>query len=61
MNLNDVNKHKYNWKRFWCPRGGHINLSDGGFLYDPESEYSYYHPRILNLLRKYQTFRVLFF
>jgi hypothetical protein len=31
----------YNWKRFWCPREGQINLSDGGFLYDPDSEYGY--------------------
>ena len=29
----------YNWTRFWCPREGMLNLSDGGFLYDPESEY----------------------
>lgn len=30
---------KYSWKRFWCPREGMINLSDGGFLLDPESNY----------------------
>jgi len=29
----------YNWKRFWCPRGGNINLSDHGYLVDPDSEY----------------------
>jgi hypothetical protein len=29
----------YNWTRFWCPREGTVNLSDDGFLYDPESEY----------------------
>ena len=29
----------YNWTRFWCPREGTVNLSDGGFLYDPESKY----------------------
>jgi len=29
----------YNWKRFWCPRDGNINLLDGGYLYDPESEW----------------------
>lgn len=33
---------RYNWKRFWCPREGKINLSDGGFLYDPESEFAQY-------------------
>lgn len=31
---------KYPWKRFWCPREGSTNLSDGGFLYDPESKYA---------------------
>ena len=30
----------YPWKRFWCPRDGKMNLSDGGFLYDPESKYA---------------------
>lgn len=30
---------RYNWTRFWCPRDGAYSLSDGGFLYDPESEY----------------------
>jgi len=29
----------YYWKRFWCPRTGSINLSDGGYLFDPESQY----------------------
>jgi len=28
----------FDWKRFWCPRGESINLSDGGFLYDPEDK-----------------------
>lgn len=31
--------HQYNWKRFWCPRSGSINLADGGYLYDPEAEW----------------------
>ncbi|MEN6387003.1 MAG: hypothetical protein ABFD79_17630, partial [Phycisphaerales bacterium] len=33
----------YNWKRFWCPRNGFFKLSDNGFLYDPESEFSKYY------------------
>jgi len=33
---------KYPWKRFWCSRVGEMNLSDGGFLYDPDSEYAEY-------------------
>jgi predicted NACHT family NTPase len=41
--------HKiYNWKRFWCPRTGKINLSDNGYLYDPESEFGrIYNPDVL--------------
>jgi len=31
----------YSWKRFWCPRESSINLSDGGYLYDPDSEYGH--------------------
>ncbi|OHB74836.1 MAG: hypothetical protein A2Z25_09655 [Planctomycetes bacterium RBG_16_55_9] len=31
---------KYPWRRFWCPREGVMNLSDGGFLYDPEGEHA---------------------
>ena len=29
----------YNWKRFWCPREGSMNLSDRGYLFDPDSEF----------------------
>ncbi len=29
----------YDWKRFWCSREGSINLSDRGFLVDPDSRY----------------------
>jgi predicted NACHT family NTPase len=32
----------FEWKRFWCPRGDSINLSDRGFLYDPEDKYGKY-------------------
>jgi predicted NACHT family NTPase len=38
----------YNWKRFWCPRTGKINLSDNGFMFDPDSQYGYiYNPDIV--------------
>ncbi len=38
----------YNWKRFWCPRTGSINLSDGGYLYDPDSEWGHiYNPDVV--------------
>ena len=29
----------YNWKRYWCPREGVFNLSDGGYLVDPDGKY----------------------
>jgi hypothetical protein len=29
----------YNWKRFWSTPGGVLNLSDNGFLVDPDGEY----------------------
>lgn len=38
-----MSEQLYNWKRFWCPREGNISLSDGGYLYDPDSEYSRYY------------------
>lgn len=41
-------QRKYSWKRFWCPRTAEINLSDGGFLTDPDAEYgSIYNPNIV--------------
>jgi len=30
----------YNWKRFWGPRTSQINLADGGFLSDPDGEWT---------------------
>ena len=37
----------YNWKRFWCPRGATINLSDEGYLYDPDSQWGrIYNPEV---------------
>lgn len=39
----------YNWKRFWRPREGSINLSDGGYLYDPDSEWGHiYNPEVVS-------------
>jgi hypothetical protein len=32
-------KITYPWQRFWCVRGGTIDLSDYGFMLDPESEF----------------------
>ena len=40
----------YKWKRFWCPRTGRINLTDGGFLYDPDGYKSeVYNPDLVTL------------
>lgn len=39
---------QYKWKRFWCPRTGNLNLSDGGYLYDPDSKYGrMYNPDVI--------------
>ncbi len=32
----DIN---YNWKRYWCPREGSFDLSDDGYLVDPEDQH----------------------
>ncbi|MGJ3246479.1 MAG: NACHT domain-containing protein [Elainellaceae cyanobacterium] len=32
-------KKDYDWKRFWCPRSGNINLACGGYLCDPDWEW----------------------
>ncbi len=34
-----MGKKHYNWKRFWIKREGQLNLSDGGYLSDPDSKY----------------------
>ncbi len=34
-----MNQHNYNWKRFWVARDGNINLSDGGYLWNPDSDF----------------------
>ncbi|OUL22649.1 hypothetical protein BV378_22200 [Nostoc sp. RF31YmG] len=31
----------YGWKRFWCPRSGRIDLSCGGYLCDPKTEWGH--------------------
>jgi len=33
----------YDWKRFWCLRTGRFDLSDGGYLSDPESQWGAIH------------------
>jgi hypothetical protein len=36
-----MTEHIYNWKRFFCPREGYLDLSDGGYLFDPDTESSW--------------------
>ena len=37
----------YGWERFWCPRESSINLTDGGYLVDPDARYgSYLNPTL---------------
>ncbi|MBM4257900.1 MAG: hypothetical protein FJ147_18665 [Deltaproteobacteria bacterium] len=44
-----MSKQMYGWKRFWCPREASINLSDGGYLYDPDSEWGrVYNPNVVS-------------
>ncbi|NJL78595.1 MAG: hypothetical protein HC917_06605 [Richelia sp. SM2_1_7] len=38
-----MSEQVYGWKRFWCPRSGHINLADGGYLYDPDTKWGREH------------------
>jgi len=39
----------YNWKRFWCSRTGSFNLTDGGYLADPDSEWRHlYNPDVIS-------------
>lgn len=49
----------YPWQRFWVPRDGSIDLSDGGFLRDPQSEVARYSPYKLDTLSELQHFRAL--
>jgi len=43
-------KKDYKWKRFWCPRSGRINLTDGGYLCDPDGEWGRAHnPDLVSL------------
>ena len=44
----EVSKQTYKWTRFWCPRTGTMNLSDRGYLSDPESEFGHiYNPDLV--------------
>lgn len=41
-------KPAYDWKRFWCPRGASIRLTDNGYLFDPDILYgSAWNPHVI--------------
>lgn len=39
LEINMVTNIIYPWKRYWCLREGSMNLSDGGYLSDPDATY----------------------
>src|SRR6516225_9473000 len=49
----------YAWQRFWVPREASIDLSDGGFLRDPQSEFAQHWPHPLKTLSELQHFQAL--
>jgi hypothetical protein len=49
----------YPWRRFWAARDGVIDLSDGGFLVDPESERGCYSVQKLYTLADLEHYRAL--
>jgi len=49
-------KPRYNWKRFWCERGGTFSLSDNGYLTDPDADYgSLLNPDLVSTEALHQT------
>ena len=44
----------FRWQQFWVPRTGTIDLSDGGFLVDPTSPYSFFEGKSLTQLINYR-------
>lgn len=36
-----MKQHKFNWKRYWYPRGSSIQFLDGGYLYKPDNAWSH--------------------
>ena len=49
----------YPWRRYWVSREGMLDLSDAGFLLDPESEAARYSAQRLASLQELQEFRAL--
>jgi hypothetical protein len=47
------------WRRFWARRDGFVDLSDDGFLVDPESERARYSAQELYTLPELQQYRAL--
>jgi hypothetical protein len=49
----------YPWRRYWARRDGFVDLSDDGFLVDPESERARYSAQKLHTLSELQQYRAL--
>ena len=49
----------YPWRRYWVSRDGMLDLSDAGFLLDPQSEAARYSAQRLASLQELQEFRAL--
>lgn len=47
---------RFNWERFWYPRGSSLNLSDGGYLPDPHSRTGRFaNPQIVSLSKIHES------
>ncbi|MCA1956921.1 MAG: hypothetical protein LDL14_00125 [Nitrospira sp.] len=47
---------RFNWERFWYPRGSSLNLSDGGYLPDPHSQTGRFaNPQITSLSKIHES------
>ncbi|SPP64808.1 NACHT domain-containing protein [Nitrospira lenta] len=47
---------RFNWERFWHPRGSSLNLTDGGYLPDPHSQTGRFaNPQILSLSKIHES------
>jgi hypothetical protein len=49
----------YPWRRYWARRDGFVDLSDDGFLVDPESERARYSAQKLYTFPELQDYRAL--
>lgn len=53
-----LNEEEYNWQRFWCPYNSTVHF-DGGFLYDPTSEWGHIYNPNAKPMAEYAQYRCL--